>query len=309
MEAFFVKECTATKSANGREYCNLLLVSESLVETRCYLWEFNGSLLWHILVFDAGLPQPNASGFVGFKLSAISSDLGVFSPDSAEWSKFEQWQRFIPMLPAFDSFRSAVVTLLKEWMPDDGSESAGGSRGAAVALLLSELPELYKSYRDAFGGKKQHHAYRGGLLQHVFEMLTFAFGLRRWFPWPIDMFVLTFGILYHDYGKVSEYVSDSAEYTEDMILWPHPVSSAFVFRQKYESCGMSEALMQRILHCIISHNGRKEWCVAQLPSTIEAFVLSELDLLSAWGATISSAVNMDFVSGMDRRVVNSIVGD
>lgn len=308
MGAYFVKECTVTKSANGREYCAMVLVSESGAEDRCYVWETNESWLWHVFVFQNGLPGPNKSGFISFKITDVLSDLGIMSPTNpALWEKYTQWQSFIPQVVSYERFSGVVAALLAPWTL--AAESGDLSpRESMVMELYSRLPALYESYAGAFGGKKHHHAFKGGLVQHVFEMLTFAFGLRKWFPWDVDLFVLTFAILYHDYGKLEEYVSETADYTEQMVLWPHPVASAFHFKEIYGKF-ISESLMQRILHCIISHTGRKEWCVAQLPSTIEAFLLSEIDLMSAWGNTIAGVINMDYVSGMDRRVVNSKVSE
>lgn len=308
MEAYFVKECTVTKSANGREYCALVVVSESGATDKCYMWEANTSYLWHVFVFAGGLPTANKSGFISFKVSDVNSDLGVLSPtDVSLWEKYPQWHQYIPQVVSYERFSGVVAALLEPWTVREEGVSLS-PRQAMVSELYHWLPKLYQQYSQAYGGKKQHHSFKGGLVQHVFEMLTFVFGLRKWWPWDVDIFVLTFAVLYHDYGKIWEYQDDTAEYTEQMVLWPHPVSSAFHFKEVYGAF-VSEDLLQRILHCIISHNGRKEWNVAQLPSTIEAFLLSEIDLMSAWGNTMAGVINMDYVTGMDRRVINSKVSE
>lgn len=305
---FFVKECTVSKSTGGKEYLSLLLVDSEMTESRCYLWECNMPLMWHVLAMSS-LPQPNAKGFIGFKWDYVEADLGVLSASASLQSEYPQWVALLPQIPTFERFKGAVEFLLAPWSLREGDDvdiSSLSARQRVVCRVLSELPQLYEAYKGAYGGRKQHHAYKGGLLQHTFEVLCFAAGLRKWFPWDVDMFVLGLSILYHDYGKIHEYEDETAAYTEQLVLWPHPVASAYAFKDMYGDL-LSEGLMQRILHCIISHNGRKEWGTAALPATIEAFVLSELDLMSAWGHTIVNSISMDYVTGMDRRVVTTPV--
>lgn len=305
---YFVKESVLSKTVNGKDYLSLVLVDSSLVETKCFLWECSESLQWHVLHMN-GLPVPNAKGFISFKPDAIVADMGLLQESESLMKDYSQWLTFVPMLPSYERFRGAVVKLLEPWVVADTESVEAASLSArqkVVLRLLAELPELYEAYRNAYGGRKQHHAYKGGLVQHTFEMLCFAFGLRKWWPWKVDMFVLTLAILYHDWGKVDEYKDETAEYTEQLVLWPHPVASTFKFKELYGDL-LSEGLLQRILHAILSHNGRKEWMTASLPATIEAFILSELDLMSAWGSTISNSISMDYITGMDRRVVTSPV--
>ena len=68
---------------------------------------------------------------------------------------------------------------------------------------------------------------------------------------------------------------------------------------------LSEGLFESIQHCIYSHHGRKEWGVASVPATVEAFVLSELDLLSGHGAAFFAVPNLDYSSAIERRVINT----
>lgn len=304
---YFVKESVVSKTVNGKDYLALTVVDPELVETKCFLWECSDSLQWHVLHMN-GLPVPNAKGFISFKADSIVADMGVLSESESLMKDFPQWGSYLPQVPSFERFRGAVSGLLAPWVVSADAEESSGltARQKVVLRVFSELPALYEAYRNGYGGRKQHHAYQGGLLQHTFEMLCFAYGMRKWWPWKVDMFVLTLAILYHDYGKVDEYKDGTAEYTEQLVLWPHPVASTFHFKEVYGDL-MSEGLLQRILHAILSHNGRKEWMVASLPATIEAFVLSELDLLSAWGSTISNTISMDYVTGMDRRVITSAV--
>lgn len=307
---YWVKDCFISKSTSGNEYMSLSLVDEQMVEFKCYLWDVLETILrWHVIAFVGGsVPAPNVKGFIGFKLSALESDLGALNASQVLLDTYPQWAALLPQVPSYERFHGVICTLLSPWMvkDDEGVDTISLSTRQRVTLrVLAELPQLYEEYKVAYGGRKQHHAYAGGLLQHTFEMLCMAFGLRKWFPWKVDLFVLTLSILYHDYGKVGEYV-EGGEYTEQLVLWPHPVASSFKFREVYGDL-MSEELLQRILHSILSHNGRKEWMTASLPATIEAFILSELDLMSAWGHTISNTASMDYVSGMERRVVTSVV--
>ena len=68
---------------------------------------------------------------------------------------------------------------------------------------------------------------------------------------------------------------------------------------------LSKGLLDRIVHCIYSHHGRKEWGAPCDPATIEAIILSQLDQLAAWGQSVFSVPNLEFCQALSRRVVNT----
>lgn len=306
--AYYVRECTSAMSSNGKPYNILQLVDSELVQKQCYLWDCTDRMTDHVIVLFNGLPEPNAKGFIGFDESRIAGDLGCFQKDAKLQSQYPAWACFVNPVPSYEKFAGVLRSLLSAWLPQADESGAvrapETSREKMVALLFEKLPGLYESYSTMPAAKRFHDNWAGGLANHTYQILTFIHGLRKWFPWNVDLFVLTFAALYHDYGKLFEYNSDTFEYEEDLMLRPHSVQSAEVFVQEYGSM-LSKVLLDRIVHCIYSHHGRKEWGAPCDPATIEAIILSQLDQLAAWGQSIFSVPNLEFCQALSRRVVNT----
>lgn len=178
------------------------------------------------------------------------------------------------------------------FVPDD----AGEIRGKFVALLetvenpwLRTLNASFTSdakFMDEFvaaaAGKKWHHAYRGGLIEHCHEMARIALGLCDVFP-ALDRDVLLTAVFLHDIGKLAEMSHGmSVEYTDAGKLLGHVVIGSQWVQQKIGAIeGFPETLRLQILHCVISHHGECQHGAPIVPKTLEALVLYHCDNLDA----------------------------
>ncbi len=109
-------------------------------------------------------------------------------------------------------------------------------------------------------GRRVHHAYRGGLLEHVFEVLRLSRPLIELYP-EIDADLLTAGILLHDLGKLQELGGeDGMEYTDAGRLLGHVVIGAEQVAEAIASMPdfPADQAMQ-LHHMILAHHGRFEW--------------------------------------------------
>ncbi len=129
-------------------------------------------------------------------------------------------------------------------------------------------------------GRRVHHAYRGGLLEHIFEVLSLSRPLIELYP-EIDADLLTAGILLHDIGKLQELGGeDGMEYTDTGRLVGHVVIGAGQVAEAIVS--MADFPKDRAMllhHMILAHHGRFEWGSPRRPKTLEAVALHHLENL------------------------------
>ncbi len=78
-------------------------------------------------------------------------------------------------------------------------------RNLGDCFLMDET--LMQQLQQAPAGIRNHHAYRGGLLEHTVGLMTLCDKIRPLYP-SIDADLLRFGAFLHDIGKVRELVYD-----------------------------------------------------------------------------------------------------
>jgi 3'-5' exoribonuclease len=93
-----------------------------------------------------------------------------------------------------------------------------------LKLLLTTVlddPALALAYREAPAAKQLHHAWLGGLLEHVISLCTLADRVAPHYP-LIDRDLLLTGVILHDIGKVRELSWEVGfEYTIEGMLLGH----------------------------------------------------------------------------------------
>ncbi|MGA2276170.1 MAG: HD domain-containing protein [Terracidiphilus sp.] len=151
--------------------------------------------------------------------------------------------------------------------------------------LLTRLfddPALATAYREAPAAKQLHHAWLGGLLEHVVSLLTLAERVAAHYP-LLDRDLLLTGVILHDIGKVRELSWEIGfEYTVEGSLLGHiPMGTAMVERAIDSLPGFPAKLKTLVLHLILSHHGKLEFGSPKLPMTPEALALSFIDDLDA----------------------------
>jgi len=155
----------------------------------------------------------------------------------------------------------------------------------AEAFLADE--PLFDRLRRTPAGVKHHHAYPGGLVEHVAQLLDVVDRVADCYP-ELDRDLLIMGAFLHDLGKVVELSSDHGlAYTDEGQLIGHVVIGVRMLAEKVavaeKSLGkpISEDKRLRLEHMIISHHGEYEFGSPKLPMTLEAVALHYLDNLDA----------------------------
>ncbi|OQX07785.1 MAG: hypothetical protein BWK76_24400, partial [Desulfobulbaceae bacterium A2] len=143
--------------------------------------------------------------------------------------------------------------------------------------------EIGPLFRRAPAAKKMHHAYRGGLLEHTLSLARLADRVAGHYP-RLDRDLLLAGALLHDLGKVRELVDENGvfDYSDSGRLVGHLVQGAGMVRDAAARISdFPPALLDQLLHLILSHHGRYEYGAPCLPMTPEALVLHYLDDIDA----------------------------
>jgi 3'-5' exoribonuclease len=166
----------------------------------------------------------------------------------------------------------------------------GTIRSDALRLLTDEVladAELMAVFKRSPAGVKQHHAYAGGLLEHVVNLLHLADLVAPRYP-AVDRDLLLVGVLLHDIGKTLELESERGfSYTDAGQLLGHVLLGLELVDEKIravedrtgQAFDMETAV--RIKHMIASHHGEYAFGAPKLPMTLEAIALHHLDQLDA----------------------------
>lgn len=137
---------------------------------------------------------------------------------------------------------------------------------------------------------KAHHYGKGGLLQHTWEVCSIVLSTATFYleKHPnIDRVELFLSALFHDYGKVWDYVRDpkTGEYSTNPNKHKrrihHIQRSAIEWEMIARKHCFYEKLTERITHNILSHHGQRDWGSPVAPLTREAWILHLADSMSA----------------------------
>jgi 3'-5' exoribonuclease len=180
---------------------------------------------------------------------------------------------------------------------------------AAIDRLVLRLGEILRSMKDphlqslaecflvdeqfmarfvrAPAGVKNHHAYHGGLLEHVVGVMELAVRVGPLYP-MVDNDLLVMGAFLHDMGKIDEltYQRELA-YSDEGQLIGHLVMAVSTLEEKIREAEqlsgeeIPEETVLRLKHMVISHHGEYGYGSPKLPMTLEAVALHYLDNLDS----------------------------
>ena len=168
-------------------------------------------------------------------------------------------------------------------------------RNLAECFLMDN--EFMTKFTAAPAGMKNHHAYRGGLLEHVVGLMELVLLVAPRYP-QLNQDKLLVGAFLHDAAKTDElsYERDIA-YTDEgqllghMVLAISLIDAKVVEAERLSGETFPKSLVTEIKHMVISHHGEYEYGSAKLPMTLEAVALHHLDNLDAKMASFTQLIN------------------
>jgi 3'-5' exoribonuclease len=162
-----------------------------------------------------------------------------------------------------------------------------------VSNIISD-PTISFRYKRAPAAKVMHHAYLGGLLEHVVGLCGMAKLMARQYP-ELDLDLLLTVAILHDVGKLDELCyTRSIGYTTGGQLLGHIVMELeTVLREMQRIPGFPPELKTVVQHLLISHHGEYEFGSPKLPMIREALAFHYMDDLDSKMAAARAALAVE----------------
>ncbi|MGB7188644.1 MAG: OB-fold nucleic acid binding domain-containing protein [Acidobacteriaceae bacterium] len=167
------------------------------------------------------------------------------------------------------------------------------------ALLRSFLDdaEIASALKEAPAAKSMHHAWIGGLLEHVVSLLGICDLAAKHYAVHRDL--LLTGVVLHDIGKLQELRwGTSFDYTLEGQLLGHITIGLGMIERKIDALpDFPPSLRVLVNHMVLSHHGRYEFGSPKLPMIPEAVLLHYLDDMDAKMQTIRNEFARNTAAG------------
>lgn len=280
---FYMSSITARETKAGKPYWNVEL-SDKTGTLPCNMWDREAFV---------GDSVPTSPGFVKVRLS-IDEYQGKIQGVIKIMRKLGEGEEtldrdFLPTGPydkeeQFEKLKDFITTCVEH----------PGLKKMCLSVLESGVGQQLKNSPAAKGN---HHAYIGGLVDHISSMCQLAIKLcEHYLIGQQSQDLLIAACLFHDLGKVEELSCDvgGINYTTRGSLIGHvSISLQYIemFREAYWS-GIEENFTDNqfeqcrtdlihLEHLVASHHGKKEWGAAQVPLSREAQLFHLIDMVDS----------------------------
>ena len=187
-----------------------------------------------------------------------------------------------------------------------------GLRDPHLKALLDALfadDSIRERFCLAPAAKSIHHAWLGGLLEHVLSMCRLARVTGEHYValgYPVDVDLLLAGAILHDLGKIEELNYErSFGYSAPGQLLGHIFLGVQMIGEKLRTLPDFPPKLRMLLeHMILSHHGQLEFGSPKLPVFLEAMLLHQLDNLDSKMAAIVASTQKDRDAGSDWTAYN-----
>jgi 3'-5' exoribonuclease len=186
----------------------------------------------------------------------------------------------------FITLQSADIEAMRKRL----EEILGEIKSAPLARLAKGYlrdGEFMDKFCRAPAGMKNHHAYQGGLLEHVLSLMELVQVVAPRYP-QVDQDKLLMGAFLHDSAKTDELTYErEIAYSDSGQLLGHMVLGVSLLEEKVRQIVSQDGqpfpdrLLMELKHLIVSHHGEYEYGSSKLPMTLEAIALHQLDNLDA----------------------------
>ncbi len=166
-------------------------------------------------------------------------------------------------------------------------EAMEGEFERRLGLAVLQDPKIAEDVKQAPAAKSIHHAYIGGLLEHVLSICRILHFLgdhyRAYYGPALNKDLLILGGIFHDIGKVEELSwGRGTEYSDSGRFVGHLVQGCELIDRHIQKIeGFPEDLRLQVKHQILAHHGKLEFGSPKLPSTIEALIVHYIDDLDS----------------------------
>ena len=144
------------------------------------------------------------------------------------------------------------------------------------AVLADE--DVARRYKRAPAAKTIHHAFLGGLIEHVLSLCALAKLTAAHYA-GVDVDLLLTGAVLHDIGKIYElnYERGFSYSTEGQLIGHISIAMRMVGEKLHGMPDFPPLLRSLVEHLILSHHGKLEYGSPKTPQFPEAMLLHYLD--------------------------------
>ncbi|MCL5671351.1 MAG: HD domain-containing protein, partial [Acidobacteria bacterium] len=152
----------------------------------------------------------------------------------------------------------------------------------ALLFQVFEDQEIAKKFKLAPAATHFHHAYLGGLLEHVSSLIELGDRICDHYP-SLERDLILAGLLLHDLGKIEElnFARHFAYSTRGQLIGHINIGLEIVRDKMRMVSDFPVDLRDRLEHIILSHHGKLEFGSPKEPMFMEALVVSYLDDLDS----------------------------
>src|SRR6185437_9548756 len=178
-----------------------------------------------------------------------------------------------------DYFPSSARDSEEMWKDLQGIVAGiGNPHCKALLQAMLEDEDVAARYRRAPAAKTIHHAFLGGLIEHVLSLCALARMTAGHYR-HVDLDLLLTGVVLHDIGKIYELNYERGfSYSNDGQLIGHINIAMRMLSEKLRALPeFPRELRTLVEHMILSHHGQLEYGSPKVPLFPEALLLHYLD--------------------------------
>jgi 3'-5' exoribonuclease len=289
---FLIKFSALAVGKNGKPYMNLVLMDKT-GEVEARLWEdaakYSGEAVRDAFVLVEGRCQL----FQG-RRQVVINRMGVLREDEVDVRDYIA-EGEVDAEALYGQLLGYVASMQDPYYK------------ALAESILRDDADVVDRIKRAPAAKSVHHAYRGGLLEHVISITGILDHMAAHYGKYVDRDLLFLGGFLHDIGKLWELSYERVtDYTTEGKLIGHLVmGSELVEKKVRELEGVPNRLPgkfpdeKRLLvkHLILSHHGKLEYASPKRPKCIEALIVHMIDDLDSKVNAIQKFVSQDATPG------------
>lgn len=169
-----------------------------------------------------------------------------------------------------------------------------------LTLDVLEDPEIRPRLLRAPAAKSIHHAWIGGLLEHILSIARTMTFIAGNYPF-LNRDLLYFGAVFHDIGKIWELSWENGiAYTDRGRLIGHmEMACELIDRKSARILGFDAELRDLCKHIVLAHHGKLEYGSPKRPKFLEALVVAMVDDMDSKIASVRSILENER-GGSDR---------
>lgn len=280
-QSFLVESSSLSETKKGSKYLKLTL-RDRASSISGNLWDYNEAI--HAFI------KPGV-------VVRVTGDIGSYNDQPQITVRQAE-----PSAEPVEKFaRSSTIDNEMMWnsLVDDVSKMEEPLTKYVLEELL--IKSLSVAFQKAPAARGVHNAWYGGLMEHVWSMTQMATRVvqhyRQLYSAPISADKVKFGLIAHDLGKTMEYDFSTPAFastplgilTNHLVLgpawiyehankwWLLPAGS----RDQTMTAEQFKLERAHLMHLVASHHGSLEWGSPVVPSTLEAVIVHQMDMLDS----------------------------